>query len=286
MPSEIISPTFQEQLLAACFHGRNEALQELLIESVHKASSSRSEGLSSISPSLITRMLGAATRSKHVETVEYILSTFPETTITEAVIERAIQTHSIEVYAALLAHDGEIVVTEFYDGRDSQIGRAVATQASPAFVEYLLSSGVSPNPTAMSPLCCLAIPEQENVVEKCKILLRHGAKIDGSGALPAAAKWGMEDLVHTLVQHGANANHVILHGAANHTWCPLHEAVEEGHLKIVKILLASGADGDILDYKGRTAMMIAREKDDVEIVRLLEAAENEKLTKIPFLSVC
>ena len=161
---------------------------------------------------------------------------------------------------------------DFYDGRDNQINRATVMRAPTAYLQYLLSCGVDPHPAlTISPLVLLAVPWQTDVVAKCEILLQHGVRIDGTGALAAAAGDGKTDLLVTLLKHGADVNYVIQDTTPDRTWCPLHEAVEGGHRRIVEVLLDAGVDNDILDNKGRTAMMIAKEKGDVEIVELLEA---------------
>lgn len=84
------------------------------------------------------------------------------------------------------------------------------------------------------------------------------------------------EAVRMLVEAGVDINHVNRLG-----WTALLEAVllSDGgktHQQIVEILLKAGADREIPDFEGRTALDHARAKGFREMVNLLESTHPEK----------
>ena len=53
---------------------------------------------------------------------------------------------------------------------------------------------------------------------------------------------------------------------------PLIYASRNGHINIAQLLLNNGADVNVKDSWGRTAMMVAKSKGHTEIVELLQQA--------------
>jgi ankyrin repeat protein len=93
-------------------------------------------------------------------------------------------------------------------------------------------------------------------------------------ALIAAAHLGHVEPVRALIEAGAPLDHV-----NNLGWTALLEAVILGdggprHVEIVRLLLAAGANSGIKDRNGATALELARQKGQAQIVRLLEAKPN------------
>lgn len=62
----------------------------------------------------------------------------------------------------------------------------------------------------------------------------------------------------------------------NHGWSILMKAAYYGHAEIVDALLARGANVNLHDGKGKTALAIAQEKNRPQIVQLLRKAGAEK----------
>ena len=97
-----------------------------------------------------------------------------------------------------------------------------------------------------------------------ELFLDHGARIQGSGALCLAALTGKEENVTCLLRRGADVNEMAPFTdsprSRENMRPPLHNAVEKGHVDVVDILLAAGADVYMKDAKGRTAAEIARQK--------------------------
>ncbi len=57
----------------------------------------------------------------------------------------------------------------------------------------------------------------------------------------------------------------------------LHHAAIKGHLKIVRLLLAHGANLQLKDTKGRTPLMAATQQGQTAIVELLKQATARKV---------
>ncbi len=88
----------------------------------------------------------------------------------------------------------------------------------------------------------------------------------GSTPLHWAAWRGHEKIVQYLVDRGAEVN------ARNDQYgtTPLHDAARRGRMLVVEILLIHGADPVIGDHEGRTPLDMARERNQREVVQLLE----------------
>ena len=56
-------------------------------------------------------------------------------------------------------------------------------------------------------------------------------------------------------------------------WTALMVAARYGHLEVVKVLLAKGADVNAKDNAGNTALMVAAKYGHPEVVKILKDAE-------------
>jgi ankyrin repeat protein len=84
--------------------------------------------------------------------------------------------------------------------------------------------------------------------------------------LPTAAVYGHDLIVRDLIKAGGDPN--MISGEDEDT--PLIIATSNGHEKTVKVLLANGADKELTNKFGDTALDIAEEKGKKEILELLE----------------
>ena len=75
----------------------------------------------------------------------------------------------------------------------------------------------------------------------------------GDYPINIAATRGLMGEVATLLAHGANINAMGEHG-----YTPLHNAVEQNHIEIVRFLLKSGADATMSNDDGDTPVELAK----------------------------
>ncbi|KAH1486290.1 hypothetical protein KXX06_004266 [Aspergillus fumigatus] len=123
----------------------------------------------------------------------------------------------------------------------------------------------------------------ENIIQ---MLLDNGADVNLEGgpngnAFQAAVENSDQDIVELLLAHGANINMMI--GGEKYTalqevarrglepMTALHQAAKEGQAGVVALLLRKGANPNIRDQRGFTALDWAKKKF-TEVVRVLEAA--------------
>ena len=115
---------------------------------------------------------------------------------------------------------------------------------------------------------------QERHLNIVKTLIRAGASVEardkhGFTPLGHAASDGNLEAVEFLIKSGANVNRRSAAGS------PLHSACAWGQLKIVKVLLAHGANPSALDKNGRTPLYFTKIKPkrvDRTIGKLLKSA--------------
>lgn len=89
---------------------------------------------------------------------------------------------------------------------------------------------------------------------------------DGFQALGLACYFGHYDVAEYLVKAGAPLNSASHNGLKA---TPLHSATSAGHVRIVKLLLESGADPNVREQSGFTALHAAAQNGDVDMIRAL-----------------
>lgn len=89
-----------------------------------------------------------------------------------------------------------------------------------------------------------------------EMLLQHGAIVAGTGELHTAARFGHLDVMHLLLQHGANADEIIPEWA---NWTPMHFAASKGKFDAMELLEHCGARSDLKDKDGKTLAQILKE---------------------------
>jgi uncharacterized protein len=104
------------------------------------------------------------------------------------------------------------------------------------------------------------------------MLLASGAAVDaeerdGRTALVWAAERGNEEMVASLLDRGADVNHVVRSNGAT----ALHVAAQKGHEVTVALLVARGARVDLATTGGNTALHFAAFDGNPKMVSILLA---------------
>ena len=109
----------------------------------------------------------------------------------------------------------------------------------------------------------------EGDLETMQKLLKHGAdpnaESGGYTALLDAIADGNESIISSLIDHGAG-----LKNQGSPAWTPLNYASFWGNTGVVKVLIKKGADVNLPDVDGVTALDIAIGNDRQELTKLLK----------------
>lgn len=89
---------------------------------------------------------------------------------------------------------------------------------------------------------------------------------DGFQALGLACYFGHYDVAEYLAKAGAPLNSTARNGLKA---APIHSATAARHVKIVKMLLDMGADPNVREQAGYTALHAAAQNGDVEMIHIL-----------------
>jgi ankyrin repeat protein len=151
-----------------------------------------------------------------------------------------------------------------------------------AAAQALLRLGANPNAKDAQQYDIVTIAAVQNDLDMLKLALAGGgsarnvtSQYNGT-ALIAAAHLGHVEIVRTLIAARAPLDHV-----NNLGWTALIEAVVLGnggknHVDTVEALVKAGADVDIKDRQGTTALGHARQRGYSEMVKLLEPASGRR----------
>jgi len=151
-----------------------------------------------------------------------------------------------------------------------------------AAARALIRLGANPNALDAERYDMLTIAAVENDIEMLNIALEGGASTgnitspyDGT-ALIAAAHRGHVEVVRILIAHRAPLDHINRLG-----WTALLEAVVLGnggpdHVAVVEALVKAGADVDIKDQRGGTALTYARQRGYSDMIKILTPARGRR----------
>lgn len=109
-----------------------------------------------------------------------------------------------------------------------------------------------------------------------KLLINHGVHISGQGALAAATGNGHTEIVHYLIEKGADVDEVGVRDFGDRRrmdqeGAPLHKAASRGDVAMAKYLVEKGANTNSRDRLGRTPLEQAKEKRQKEVIEYLES---------------
>lgn len=153
----------------------------------------------------------------------------------------------------------------------------VPWRSSPEIARLLVDAGGDVNTQAGSGRPPLVSAAWSGDLLLVQAMLRHGAAPDQFAAdmtgtaLCGAAERGNLEIVNALLQAGANPNVSSKDTAAAnaHFSTPLNSAILHKSLPVVKRLVQTGADVNLLDGAGTSALMLAVMNQDTAAVRLL-----------------
>ncbi|KAH7002454.1 ankyrin repeat-containing domain protein [Ilyonectria destructans] len=244
-----MNPETHNRLIEAASEGDLEQVQQCIATG------------ESLTEETIQRVLAAAAWKNRVSVVEFMLCNHPPHSIQEEAVRAAIYADSTSLFSMLLSRDPSIINMQF-DGRGTPLVVACMAQKPLDFLKFLLEAGADPNqdPGRMmiTPLAMVAAFYKTNT-KVVDLLLKHGAKLEQSGALAAAATRNNEIMIRHLLARGsdhANDSYPLKTDFA------LHLAAKGGYVGVVKILLEHGVDANAKDGNGKTAAQVAKEAEN------------------------
>lgn len=138
-------------------------------------------------------------------------------------------------------------------------------------VRTLLNSGVTVDPKQHADFVPLSLACQYGHQEIAVMMLKRGAQIlanhEGMWPQHLAAREGHADLLHLLVDSGANVNEL----DKFNQWTPLFHAASEGHSVCVKVLIEAQSNCQMLDESRKPPIHYAAWRGHIDCVNLLLA---------------
>lgn len=221
----------------------------------------------------LAAMMAAAADNDHIQIIKYCLSQGGH--ISENVMLHVLTSRALETYTFLLT--SKAVDPNYYIPWYGDILGNVAPKGDIKWTRLCLENGANPNLNKVDDFkTVLGATAEAGHTETMELLLQHGAWLQNSGALVVVAEAGREEIVKFLLQKGADVNEMgveneIDERETEEMGTALHKAVANRHERVVKLLLEKGANIDLEDAKGRTALQIAEATGDDKVARLLRA---------------
>lgn len=212
---------------------------------------------------VIEKLLLAATWAPYESIFMFLLSKYSLRSIPEEVVRGTVYSGSITRFSALLDRDPSLVNLQF-DKRGTPLAVACSSRQPVDFLEFLLVAGADPNQDpemAALPLAAVAAFYRDTAA--ADLLLKHGARMEGSGALQTAAAMGNEVMLRYLLGHGADRE--MTPAGISAAVVALHGAAKRGHAEAVRVLLDHGVDVHAKNYDGKTALEVVEEAEKKQI---------------------
>ena len=148
-------------------------------------------------------------------------------------------------------------------------------------IKKLIDHGANVNQITESGDSVLMLAVQTENKKNVKLLIDHGADVNAVSvirnytALDLVVWHNNKEILQLLIDNGADLNQQNIHGAT-----PLIVAIlKEADIKIVELLLKKGADPNLgTNYYGKTALVLAREQKNRNLMQLLLAYKAKEIT--------
>ncbi|KAG5634703.1 hypothetical protein H0H81_001050 [Sphagnurus paluster] len=146
-------------------------------------------------------------------------------------------------------------------------------------LEWALNHGADPNRSRSGMRTALDSAVMCGSADAVRLLLQHGARLHNTNALKVAAYYGQTSMIELLLEAGADVNEVpdykemLRAERVDGLGTALHEAANGGQREAAVLLLQRGADPNIKDSLGKSALDIARQKGHAAVAEVLERAE-------------
>lgn len=219
----------------------------------------------------LEKLAGIAARHHHQKVLKYCIELGANVNDLDTRIG-ILQSNRLNVYRTVIAAGFEI--NHEHDGTTgSPLIWATWTNHVP-LATYLLDHGADVNRDRYDGVYIpLANAAERNSVVMLELLIRHGARIQGGGALIVAAEHGNLEAVRCLLSHGADINERYL--KTDEEESALHKAVKGGHEDVVAFLVESGAQLGLRNHQGKDALIMAVEMNNAEVFQIIYDARKK-----------
>ncbi|GLB36852.1 hypothetical protein LshimejAT787_0311390 [Lyophyllum shimeji] len=217
----------------------------------------------------LQELLSTAARNGHAQVVSHLLQGGASVDV-DAVVS-AVDTPHIAVFQAFV--DGGFDISTSLGHLGDLLFLSVGHID---LLKWVLAQGANPNRSRSGMLSALDLAVMKSSSEAARLLIQHGARVKNTNALKTAAYYGVLDMIPLLLEAGADVNEIpdyeemLLSEREHGLGTALHEAALGDQPEAVELLLEKGADPALKNTLGRTALDIAREKQHVSVVEVLE----------------
>ncbi|KAL9099816.1 MAG: hypothetical protein Q9163_004739 [Psora crenata] len=219
-------------------------------------------------------MLYTATGKDNLHIVKYCLEN--GAAVTDNVLKKLLICRAKKAYIFFL--QSKAVDVNHYISWYGDILSNAATANDLDWVRLCLEHGADPNKNLVDEhMRVLAAVAQLASVEMAALLIEHGARVQGSGAIVMAAEEGNLNMVEMLLDKGADIDEIGIEHPTDEMYredmgSALHRAVNGSHRDVVRFLIEKGANVHLKDVLGRTPLDLALARKNNDIVKMLEAS--------------